>query len=165
MLWTQSRHLGPSRFSYEGILPMVIRLIGEVELARMQREPPLPYTAPAMVGRWSIRASLGSLAAIVTLPLLLLVGALFVSQLRAEQDEARDEALRLARTTATRLHSLHAESLALLERMAARPAIRNFDGATCDSLFAIVEFYPQYANLYFFDGSGRVLCSGRPAPE
>src|SRR5258706_10550759 len=131
----------------------------------MQPEPPLPYTATAMVGRWSIRASLGSLAAIVTLPWLLLGGHLFVSQLRPEQEEARDEALRLARTTATRLHSLHAESLALLERMAARPAIRNFDGATCDSLFAIVEFYPQYANLYFFDGSGRVLCSGTPAPE
>jgi signal transduction histidine kinase len=118
-----------------------------------------------MVGRWSIRASLGSLAAVVTLPLLLLVGALFVSQLRTERQEARDEALRLARTTASRLHSLHAESLALLERMAARPAIRNFDGAACDSLFAIVDFYPQYANLYFFDGNGRVLCSGQPARE
>ena len=61
--------------------------------------------------------------------------------------------------------NLHAESLALLERMAARPAIRNFDGAACDSLFAIVEFYPQYANLYFFDGSHSVNNSKKPIAE
>lgn len=115
---------------------------------------------------WSIRASLGSLVAIVALPLVVLLVALFGFQLQSERQQARDEALRLARTTATRLHTLHSESLALLERMAARPAIRNYDGAApCDSLFEIVDFYPQYANLYYLDATGRVLCRGPAAAE
>lgn len=115
-----------------------------------------------MLGRWSIRTWLGSLAAVVALPLLVLLVVLFAAENASERERARDEALRIARFVAGRMEELHTASLALLERMAARPAIRNFDGMHCDPFFAVPDFYPQYANIFFFDAAGRSVCSGTP---
>jgi len=98
----------------------------------------------------------------VAVPLLLLLIWIFVTQLRREQFEARESALGIARATARRLGVQHRDSEALLAQMANRPAIRNFDGRTCDSLFAIVNFFPQWSDLLLFDGNGKVLCSANP---
>jgi signal transduction histidine kinase len=114
---------------------------------------------------WSIRRWLGSLVAGVAVPLLLLLIWIFVTQLRREQLEARESALGIARATAKRLGAQHRDSQALLEQMAARPAIRNFDGRTCDSLFAIVDPFPQWSDLLLFDGNGKVVCSADPRGE
>src|SRR5213080_4269033 len=103
---------------------------------------------------WSIRGWLGSLVATVALPLLLLLIAIFATQVQRERVEARETALRIAKTTAARIRSQHESSAALLQHMARRPAIRDFDGVTCDSLFAIVDFFPQWADLLFYDRSG-----------
>ena len=96
------------------------------------------------------------------MPLLLLLIWIFGTQLRREQLEARESALGIARATAKRLGAQHRDSQALLEQMAARPAIRNFDGHTCDSLFAIVDPFPQWSDLLLYDGSGKVVCSADP---
>src|SRR4051812_419338 len=111
---------------------------------------------------WSIRSWLGSFAAAVALPLLALLIWMFATQVQREQLAARDAALRIARGTATRLTSMHSDSLALLERMTARPGIRDFDGRNCDSLFAIVDFFPQYVNLILFDDRGAPQCAATP---
>ena len=113
----------------------------------------------------SIRWWLGGLVAVAAVPLLLVALWLYSSQIRRQQQEAREAALRIAKATAARMAVLHADSVALLERMAARPAIRDYDGHPCDSLFAIVDFFPQYANLFLFDARGALVCSAEPEAE
>jgi signal transduction histidine kinase len=111
---------------------------------------------------WSIRVWLGSFAAAVALPLLVLLIWTFAAQVQREQLAARDRALRAARATASRLTSMQSDSIGFLERMAARPPIRDFDGDHCDSLFAIVDFFPQYVNLFLFDDRQSLVCAASP---
>jgi signal transduction histidine kinase len=111
---------------------------------------------------WSIRWWLGIFTAAVTLPPLALLVWIFASQIQHEQDDARDAALRIARATAADMRALHRDSLDLLVHMSERPAIREFDGVTCDSLFAVVDFLPQFPDLLFFDRTGRLICSATP---
>jgi len=113
----------------------------------------------------SIRWWLGGLVAGVLVPLLLLVSWLYFSQVQQEELKARALALGVAKDAARRLRVLRSDSLALLGRMAARPAIRNLDRAPCDSLFAIVDFFPQYANLFLFDNSDTLICSANAQQE
>src|SRR4051794_23287730 len=115
--------------------------------------------------RLSIRWWLGVLFAGAALPLLLLLTWIYGAQVRREELEARDTALRIAQATAARMRSLHADSVALVGEMAVRPSIRNLDRAPCDSLFAIVDFFPQYADLLLFDRAGALVCAAKPADE
>jgi signal transduction histidine kinase len=114
---------------------------------------------------WPVRWWLASLVAGVALPLSILLTVVLVDQTRREQKEARESALRIAQSMSARLTVLHKESLLLTERMAARPAIHDFDGTHCDSLFAIVDFFPQYLGLTLFDANDNAVCSATPAPE
>lgn len=114
---------------------------------------------------WSIRGWLGILIAAVALPLLVLLVTTFLWEVRREQAEARDSALRIAKSTAERIVAQHESSERLLRQMALRPAIREYDGRTCDSLFAIVDFFPQWADFLFYDARGAVVCSAGPAGD
>ncbi|HEV8434001.1 MAG TPA: ATP-binding protein [Thermoanaerobaculia bacterium] len=107
----------------------------------------------------SIRWWFAALVFAVALPLLVLLGWMFLAQVQREQADARDAALRMARTAAAQIRVLQNDSLSLLQRMAERPAIRDHSGRECDSLFAIVDFFPQYANLFLFDNDGALVCS------
>lgn len=115
--------------------------------------------------RWPVRWWLASLVAGVALPLAILLIVVLVGQERRERREARESAFRIAKAMSVRLRVLHADSLALVERMAARPSIRDFDGRQCDSLFAIIDFFPQYLDLVLFDEQGRPVCSATPLPQ
>ncbi len=115
--------------------------------------------------RLSIRWWLGALVAGAALPLLLLLIWIYGAQVRREELEARQTALQIARTTVTRMRALHADSLLLMQSLATRPAIRNLDRAPCDALFAIVDFFPQYADLLLFDQTGNLVCSANPARQ
>src|SRR5690349_8370468 len=110
----------------------------------------------------SIRWWLGALVAAVAVPLLALLVWIYASQVQREELDTRETALRIAKTAAVRIRTLHRDSMELLDRMVARPAIRDYDGKSCDSLFAIIDFCPQYADLSFFDPNGRLLCSAEP---
>ena len=112
----------------------------------------------------SIRWWLAVLAVTGVLPLVVLLAIVFMGQVRTEQREARDAALRYALFTASHMRALHLDSMALLQSMAMRPAIRASNPQNCDSLFAIVDFFPQYLNLFLLDRSGAVICSASP-PE
>ena len=107
---------------------------------------------------------LGSFAAAVAFPLLILLSWLFVAQVRREETDARDTALRIARAVGAQLQSAHRDSVVFLEQMSKRPAVRDYDGRTCDPLFAIINFLPQYATLFYFDPHGKVLCAAEPDP-
>ena len=111
---------------------------------------------------WPIRWWLATFGSAVALPFIVLLASMFVSQIRSERAAARATAHQIARAAAERLTGLRADSIRLLEHMATRPAIRNFDAASCDSLFAIVDFFPQYVNLFLFDADGRLLCAAEP---
>jgi signal transduction histidine kinase len=113
----------------------------------------------------SIRWWLGGLVAAVGLPLLVLLVWMYALQVQRERAQARDEAYRVATTAAARLRMFHLESLSLLRRIAARPAVRDFDGAACDTAFVVVDVLPQYADLYFYDARGTLVCSATPSPE
>lgn len=115
--------------------------------------------------RLSIRWWLGALVAGGALPLLLLLIWIYEVQVRHEEAEARQTALRTASITAARMRALHLDSLRLMKGMVAGPAIRYLDHAPCDALFAIVDASPQYADLLLFDGNGALVCSAEPAPE
>src|ERR1700760_1219421 len=115
--------------------------------------------------RLSIRWWLGALVFGAALPLLLLLSLIYGAQVRREELEARATALQIARTTVMRMRTLHSDSLLLMERMVTRPAIRNLDRAPCDALFAIVDFFPQYADMALFDQSGNLVCAADPSRE
>ncbi|MBV9493440.1 MAG: hypothetical protein JOZ54_04290 [Acidobacteria bacterium] len=115
--------------------------------------------------KWPIRGWLSILIAAAALPLLLLLIAMFIWQVRRERAEARDAALRIARNTAAQILAQHELSVTLLARMAHRPAIRDFGGPTCDSLFGVVDLFPQWTDLLFYDARGRLVCTAAPAGE
>jgi signal transduction histidine kinase len=125
---------------------------------------PFHYTL-AVPRRWSIRWWLASLVAGVAVPLSIWLTLEFLAIEWREPQEVRQTALHVARALAARLRTFHVDSVALLDGMAARPEIANFDGGRCDSLFGMIDFLPQYLNLVLFDETGRVVCSATPQPS
>ncbi|HUR79728.1 MAG TPA: ATP-binding protein [Thermoanaerobaculia bacterium] len=114
---------------------------------------------------WSMRAWLATFAVVTVLPLLVLLAVIFALQVRREEREARETALRTARVTAEGLRGLYTDSLVLLEKLAKRPDIRDFDGKRCDALFPLIDFFPQYADLFLFDARGALVCGAQPQPD
>src|ERR1700736_3789402 len=110
----------------------------------------------------SIRSRLNALVLAVALPLLALLVWVFWAEVSRVHNSARDLALRIARSLSTDLGASNERSNALLSRMAVRPKILHANPADCDSLFAIVDFYPQYLNLVLFDAAGARVCSATP---
>jgi hypothetical protein len=108
---------------------------------------------------------LGGLVAAVAVPLLLLSVGLYLARARTEQQEARETALRIAKATAARMSRLRADSNAMLQRMALPPSVRDVNAHSCDSLFAIIDFFPKYANLFLFDANAVLVCAAQPQAE
>lgn len=98
----------------------------------------------------------------VALPLFALVVWGFWTELDRQQRDSRDLALRIAHTIADDLTESTASADALISRMAARPKVRAGNPADCDTLFAIVDFFPQYVALQLFTGDGKLLCTSEP---
>lgn len=120
-----------------------------------------------MRGRWpnSIRTQLVALVLGVALPTFGVLVWGFWSEVRREHADARELALRIARSRAEDLRDSNERARALLVRMAERPKIREASAGDCDTLFAIIDFFPQYLNLLLFDARGSVICSATPAPS
>jgi signal transduction histidine kinase len=111
----------------------------------------------------SIRSRLIALVLAVALPLLALLVWVFWAEVSRVHNSARDLALRIARSLSADLGDADVRSNALLSRMAVRPKVLHANSANCDSLFAIVDLYPQYLNLVLFDMSGAQICSATPS--
>jgi signal transduction histidine kinase len=145
------------------LLRGIHRASAGVDSARLLRLFAEPATLSRMPRRgWSIRWWLAGLVGGVALLLTVWLTFEFLSLEWREPREAERSALRVARLLGTRLRAFHADSLALLDGMAARPEIANFDGGRCDSLIAMIDFFPQYLNLVLFDEAGRVVCAATP---
>ena len=110
----------------------------------------------------SIRLHLVTLILGVALPLFALVVWGFWTELDRQRHSSQDLALRIAHSLASDVHAANVRSDALLTRMAARPKIRAGNAADCDTLFPIVDFFPQYLNLELFDTGGTLLCRAEP---
>jgi signal transduction histidine kinase len=108
---------------------------------------------------WPLRRLLAALVLVVSIPLVTLLVSLFTVQIARERADARQTALHIARATAERLETLHQESSEMLQRLAVRESVRGAAAGNCDSLFGIVEFFPQYADLFLVDASGAIVCS------
>jgi signal transduction histidine kinase len=115
--------------------------------------------------RRSIRLHLVTLILGVALPLFGVLVWGFWTELERERRDSRDLALRIAHAIADDLRESNTRADALLTRMAGRPKVRAGNPADCDSLFPIVDFFPQYLNLQLYDVSGELLCSAEPLPE
>jgi signal transduction histidine kinase len=113
----------------------------------------------------SVRSWLGTLVLVVAVPVLLLLIVICVTQVRREQTEAREMALRIARATAMRLRAMDAESAAVLRRMTVQPAVLAVNPATCHAALSVVDFLPRYADVFLFDATGKLVCSGNTDPE
>lgn len=112
-----------------------------------------------------VRWWFATLVLAVALPLSSILAWTFFTELRRDQSAAREAALRAARAVAGEMRRLHRDSLDLLDRFAGRSSMRDFKPGDCDPLFSIVEFFPQYADLIFFDARGNVVCAAPAATE
>jgi signal transduction histidine kinase len=111
----------------------------------------------------SIRGLLVALVVAVALPVLGVLGWGFWEEVKRQHGEASDLSLRIARSIASDVGQSNDRSRALLARMAQRPQIRAARAGDCDSLFAIVDFFPQYLDLIQYDASGTAICSATPS--
>lgn len=117
-----------------------------------------------MAGQRSIRLHLVTLILGVALPLFALVAWGFWTELDHQRRSSQDLALRIAHSLAADVREANAHADGLLARMAARPKIQAGNPSDCDSLFPIVDFFPQYLNLELFDAGGNILCKAQPEP-
>jgi signal transduction histidine kinase len=115
-----------------------------------------------VAGQRSIRLHLATLILGVALPLFALVVWGFWMELDHQRRSSQDLALRIAHSLAADVHAANVRSDVLLTRMAARPKIQAGNVADCDTLFPIVDFFPEYLNLELFDAGGSLLCSAEP---
>ncbi len=114
---------------------------------------------------WSIQRWLGWLVAGVVFPVLVLLIWTSIVQVRREQNEVRQTALNMAKATADRIRDRHSESVALLAQMSARRGVADFDPGACHSVFSAVDFLPRYADVFLFDDTGTLVCSGNTEPK
>src|SRR5260221_4834068 len=112
----------------------------------------------------SIRLHLVMLVLGVALPLFALVAWGFWNQLDHERRDSRDLAHRIARSIAGDLRDSNMRAEAIITRMAARPRVRAGNAADCDTLFPVVDFFPQYLPLQLFMAGGELLCGSEPQP-
>ena len=110
----------------------------------------------------SIRGRVITLTLAVALPLIGVLAWGFVEEANRQHDEAQDQALRIARVIANDIDDSHGRARILLDRMAQLSAIQVPRPSNCDSLFAIVDFFPQYPNLLLYDLNGKIVCQANP---
>lgn len=111
----------------------------------------------------SIRGLLIALVVAVALPVFGVLAWGFSEEVRRQHREASDLSLRIARSVAADITHSNERSRSLLARMAERPKIRAATAGDCDSLFAIVDFFPQYLDLLQYDNAGKMICTATPS--
>ena len=111
----------------------------------------------------SLRAQILLLEALVAIPLLAFWGAGSVARWRAEEREAGESVLRLARLAAASAIELRENGEVILARVAEREGLRNGILTPCDGVFAqFTAVNPAFTNLALVDASGTTVCSALP---
>lgn len=113
--------------------------------------------------RWSIRTHLFALLMTTLLPLIGLFAYLLVQDRQDQEQKVREVTGTLSQLIAANTHSLLSGSETLLQHLAGRPLIRALDPAHCDPLLAdLTPLHPEYTNIFLYDLTGHLLCSGIP---
>jgi signal transduction histidine kinase/ActR/RegA family two-component response regulator len=119
----------------------------------------------AEASRRPILFELARLAAVVALPLLVVIAYLLFDGARRDVAHATDEARGIADETAARTERFLGDFRATLEAVAQRPLVRAMDPANCDpALPTLRELYPRAGNIIVVDREGWILCGAKPPP-
>ncbi len=123
---------------------------------------PEPSAKPAGK-RWSIRAQLNWLVAVLVVPLVLNFLYEIYQDVDTEFHRTSQMVLRLTRVTAADTERLLRDSERLLATLAQQPAVQALGAQGCDPVFGrFREVQPRYANLLLLDLAGNVICSALP---
>ena len=114
-------------------------------------------------GPWSVRSTLVLLILLAIIPALGLTLGVGIQARRLALDDAREDALRLARLVASREERAIDGAHHLLVALSLVPEIRGGSGDLCGAiLLTVLASYPQYVNLGAARPDGTVFCSARP---
>lgn len=112
---------------------------------------------------WSVRSTLVLLILLAIIPALGLTLGAGVQARQLALDDAREDALRLARLVASREERVIEGTRHLLVALSLVPEIRGASGDMCSAiLFAVLPSYPEYVNLGAARPDGTVFCGTRP---
>ncbi|HET9445795.1 MAG TPA: ATP-binding protein, partial [Steroidobacteraceae bacterium] len=122
--------------------------------------------APSSTTGRPILFELARLAAVVALPLLVVIALLLIDAARRDIAHATDEARTVADETAARSERFLGDLRATLEAIVQRPLVRAMDPQNCDpALPTLRELYPRAGNILVVDAEGWILCGARPPPS
>lgn len=120
-------------------------------------------TALRRFGSWSVRSILVLLILLAIIPALGLTLGAGIQARKMALDDARADALRLARLVAAREERVIEGTRQLLVALSLVSEIRGGSGDLCRAiLFTVLPSYPEYANLGAARPDGTVLCAARP---
>ncbi|MGE4496988.1 MAG: ATP-binding protein [Deferribacterales bacterium] len=115
------------------------------------------------IGISGLRGRLLLLVLFAVIPALCVLLFTAFSEIRYEMDRALKDAHRFARYAAEHNNSAMNGTKHLLLGLSRIPQIRDMDGSACDKIFTdLIDIYPSYENLLLVNGSGSIVCSGRP---
>jgi CheY-like chemotaxis protein len=104
--------------------------------------------APRSTSGRPILFELARLAAVVVLPLLVVIALLLLDAARRDLAHATDEVRTVADETAARTERFLGDFRATLEAIAQRPLVRAMDAPNCDpALRTLRELYPRAGNI------------------
>jgi len=110
--------------------------------------------------RYSIRAQLLALMAVVVLPLAAMLAYAVYADARNEIRQARYQVRTLAELVASDVSHTLESSRDILRKLSLRPLVRQADSHRCDPALAdLRESYPGFADLGVIDTAGDVICS------
>jgi len=113
-------------------------------------------------GSWSVRSTLVLLIFLAVIPAIGVTLWTGIHMRRQAAEYAVEDALRLARLTASHEGKIIEATRHLLMVLAVVPEIRDAAGPRCNTLLgAVLQTYPQYANVSLIDPQGLVICSAR----
>ncbi len=115
--------------------------------------------------RSSIRTHLLLLVLTVSVPLVAVVGLGIYFDMQQTIAHTKTSLRTLASTMVSNTGGKIADARKILERLAARPLIRQLDPDNCDgALKDLLDLNPGYTNIAYSDLAGVVVCSALPPP-
>ena len=113
----------------------------------------------------SIRAHLLLLVLALSVPFVAYVGFEIYAQRRQAMAHTKSSLRTLAKTMASNTGGKIADARLTLERLAARPLVRQVDPQACDGiLWELLTLNADYANAAYTNLDGQVVCSAVPPP-
>lgn len=118
------------------------------------------------MGAWSIRTYLLLLVMAVSAPLVALVTYGIYNDTQQSVAHAKASLRTLASTMVSNTGGKIAHARQIMERLAARPQVRQLDPLHCDKILQEMQsLHLGYSNVGYIDIRGQLLCSAIPQPD